>query len=110
QAGAHYFPMLSRELNRPVKYEEMLKFDPEIIIFSVYGTGLDFDPAEALKRIGWEKLTAVRKRRVFAVEDSLLNRPGPRLIEGAKAVQSILGESFWGWPLIQSEYARRVVD
>ena len=40
--GAHYFPMLTRELSRSVKIEEMLKFDPEIIVFSVYGTGLTF--------------------------------------------------------------------
>jgi iron complex transport system substrate-binding protein len=110
QIGAHYFPMLSRELSRPVKIEEMLKFDPEIIVFSVYGTGLQFDPAEALKRIGWDKIMAVRKRRIFTIDETLLNRPGPRLIDGAKVIQWILGESFWGWPLVQSTFARRVVD
>lgn len=110
RTGAHYFPMLSRELSRPVKIQEILKFDPEIIVFSVLGVGLQFDPAEALKRIGWEKLNAIRKRRIFSVEESLLNRPGPRLIDGAKVVQWIMGESFWGWPLVQSSFARRVVD
>lgn len=109
-AGAHYFPMLSRELSRPVKIEEMVKFDPEIIIFSVYGAGLSFNPSEVLKRIGWEKVNAVRKRRVFTVEESLLNRPGPRMMDGAKVIQWILGESFWGWPLVQSTFARRIVD
>jgi len=110
QAGAHYFPMLSRELSRTVKIEEILKFDPEIIIFSVFGTGSAFDPAEALKRIGWDKINAVKKRRIFTVEETLLNRPGPRLVDGAKVVQAIMGESFWGWPLVQSAFARRVVD
>ncbi len=110
QAGAHYFPMLSRELSRPVKIEEIIKFDPEIIIFSVFGTGMTFDPAEVLKRIGWDKISAVKKRRIFSVEETLLNRPGPRLIDGAKVVQSILGEAYWGWPLVQSSFARRVVD
>jgi|GEM_PF-352337 len=108
--GAHYFPMLSRELSRAVKIEEMLKFDPEIIVFCVYGAGLTFDPAEALKRIGWDKINAVRKRRIFSLDESLLNRPGPRLIEGGKVMQWILGEAFWGWPLVQSAYARRVMD
>jgi iron complex transport system substrate-binding protein len=110
ETGAHYFPMLSRELSRPVKIEEILKFDPEIIVFAVVGGGLTFDPAEALKRIGWEKLNAVRKRRIFSVEESLLNRPGPRLIDGAKVIQWIMGEAFWGWPLVQTSFARRVVD
>ncbi len=110
QIGAHYFPMLSRELNRPVKIEEIIKFDPEIIILSVFGTGMTFDPADVLKRMGWEKLNAVKKRRIFTIEETLLNRPGPRLIDGAKVIQWIMGESFWGWPLVQSSFARRVVD
>ena len=110
ESGAHYFPMLSRELSRPVRIEEMVKFDPEIIVFSVYGAGLNFDTAEALKRIGWERLNAVRKRRIFSIEESLLNRPGPRLLDGAKVIQWILGEAFWGWPLVQTTFARRVVD
>ncbi len=109
QVGAHYFPMLSRELSRPVRIEEIIKFDPEIIIFSVFGTGMTFDPVEVLKRIGWEKINAVKKRRIFTVEETLLNRPGPRLIEGAKVVQWIMGEGFWGWPLVQSDFARKVV-
>lgn len=109
-AGAHYFPMLTRELSRPVMMEEIIKFDPEIILFSVYGSGLTFDPADVLKRIGWEKINAVKKRRIFSLEETLLNRPGPRMLEGAKVVQWILGEAFWGWPLVQSTFARRVVD
>jgi ABC-type Fe3+-hydroxamate transport system substrate-binding protein len=63
-----------------------------------------------LKRIGWEDLFAVRKRRIFTVDSNLLNYPGPRLIEGAKVVQTILGESFWGWPLVDPKQTRRVVN
>jgi len=63
-----------------------------------------------LKRIGWDKINAVKKRRIFTVEETLLNRPGPRLVDGAKVIQWIAGESFWGWPLVQSSFARRVVD
>jgi iron complex transport system substrate-binding protein len=111
QAGAHYFPMLPREVSRVVKIEEMFKFDPEIIIFAVRGTqGVEFNPDEVLKRIGWNKITAVKKRRIFTVDQLLLNRPGPRLIEGAKLVQQILGQSFWGWPLASSEHVRKVLD
>jgi len=109
-AGAHYFPMLSRETTRPVRIQELIKFDPEIILFAVYGEGLSFNPNVVLKRIGWQDLSAVRKRRVFSLDESLLNVPGPRLLEGAKVVQWILGEGFWGWPLFQSTFARRIQD
>jgi iron complex transport system substrate-binding protein len=106
--GAHYFPILPREISREVRIQEVLRFDPEIIVFSIYGQGLEFDPAEALKRIGWEDLFAVRKRKIFTVDSALMNYPGPRLIEGAKVIQSILGECYWGWPLVDKEQVRRV--
>ena len=72
--------------------------------------GVNFNPDAALKRMGWEKITAVKKRRLFTVDPTLLNRPGLRMIEGAKAVQQIMGQNFWGWPLANSPYFRRVLD
>jgi iron complex transport system substrate-binding protein len=110
QAGAHYFPMLSHETSRQVRIEEMVKFDPEVLIFAIRGEGLQFNPDEALKRIGWEKITAVRKRRIYSVQQELLNWPSPRLPEGAKLIQGILGQSFWGWPLFNSPLVRKVLD
>lgn len=110
-AGAHYFPMLSREMSRVVRLEEMVMFDPEIIIFAIRGSeGVSFNPNEALKRMGWEKINAVKKRRLYTIDQTLLNRPGLRMIEGAKAVQQIMGQSFWGWPLATSPFFRRVLD
>ncbi len=110
EAGAHYFPMMAREMSRQARIQELLKFDPEIILFSVSGAGLGFNPSEVLKRIGWQNINAVRKRRIFSLDESLLNIPGPRLIEGAKVVQWIIGESYWAWPLVQSTFARRIQD
>ena len=108
QAGAHYFPILPREINRQAKIEEVIRFDPDIILFSIYGDGLNFNPDEALKRIGWEKIMAVRKRKIYSLDARLLNWPGPRLLDGAQAVQSALGESYWGWPLVDPAKVRRV--
>ena len=92
-----------------MRIEEVVKFDPEVIIFSVPGFGMSLNPDEALKRIGWEKLNAVRKRRVYTIHDDLLSRAGPRLPEGAKLAQAVLGESFWGWPLFKSPMVKKVV-
>jgi iron complex transport system substrate-binding protein len=110
-AGGHYFPMLSKEISRVVRLEEMLMFDPEIIIFVIKGSqGTSFNPDAALKRMGWEKINAVRKRRLYTVDPALLNRPGIPMIEGAKAVQQIMGQNFWGWPIASSPFFRRVID
>jgi len=110
-AGGHYFPMLSKEISRVVRLEEMIMFDPEIIIFAIRGTdGVSFNPNDALKRMGWEKINAIKKRRLYTIDPSILNRPGLRLIEGAKAVQQIMGQNFWGWPLANSPLFRKVLD
>ncbi|HET9870612.1 MAG TPA: ABC transporter substrate-binding protein, partial [bacterium] len=110
KVGAHYFPILSREMNRQARIEEVIKFDPDVIIFSVYGSGKDFNPDEVLKRIGWEKIMAVRKRKVYSLDPALLNWPTPALLTGAQAVQSALGESYWGWPLVDPGLVRRVTN
>jgi iron complex transport system substrate-binding protein len=110
-AGTHYFPILSKEFRREIRLEEMVMFDPEIIVFAIRGSqGLSFNPNDCLKRMGWGKISAVRKRHLYTVDPSLLNLPGLRLIEGAKAVQQIVGQSFWGWPLATSPLFRKVID
>jgi iron complex transport system substrate-binding protein len=89
-AGASYFPVAAGELSRPVRLEEVQDFGPEIVILSICGKGLDSDPAQILQRVGWEKLDAVKGKWIFTLDDSLLNCPGPRVLEGARAIQQIL--------------------
>jgi iron complex transport system substrate-binding protein len=90
EAGADYFPLAPGELSRKVSLEEMQAFDPEIVILSICGKGLEPDPAELLRRPGWEKISAVRQGQVFTLDDSLFNCPGPRVFEGARLVQRLV--------------------
>ncbi|MDD5072984.1 MAG: cobalamin-binding protein [Candidatus Omnitrophica bacterium] len=61
--------------------ELIVKRDPDVIIlgYMVKGEGA----AESLsKRFGWDKITAVRKGRVYDdIEPDILFRPGPRLAD-----------------------------
>lgn len=67
----------------------LLKEDPDIIICHWCGAGHREDVKRVKERPGWEKLRAVQSNRIFFIDDSLLNRPGPRLIEGAEALQAL---------------------
>ncbi len=65
-----------------VSAEFVINADPEVIILSHSA-----NPAQALEEVkrrrGWEKIKAVRDKRVFADLDmDLLMRPGPRAIGG----------------------------
>ncbi len=82
-AGAIPFPLPQRAESRTVTLQEVERFNPEIIVLSICGAGALADKTLISDRIGWSDLSAVVKNRVFVIDDSLLNRPGPRLVEGA---------------------------
>jgi iron complex transport system substrate-binding protein len=44
------------------------------------------DPERVLKREGLAGVRAVRERRVYPIDESLLGRPGPRVLEGVGAM------------------------
>jgi iron complex transport system substrate-binding protein len=70
--------------------EKVIEWNPDIIIVAQMGcTG---DAAVQLsRRIGWSDISAVKNGRVIAdIHPDLLFRPGPRLMEGAKALAAEL--------------------
>ncbi len=68
--------------SREVTAEEIQKFDPHYMIVTWCGFK-DRAQTETIKfREGWENIYAVKNDRIFIFDDSYLNRPGPRLVEG----------------------------
>lgn len=78
---------------RRVTPEEVIAADPEVIV--VAWPGVDHPPLERVyARPGWEEVTAVRQRRVVAVEEIVINAPGPNLARAARLLaQAIHPES-----------------
>ncbi len=67
-----------------VSLEEVRAFDPDLIVLSICGAGNVASKELLTMRAGWAELRAVQENHLFVIDDSLLNRPGPRLVEGAK--------------------------
>lgn len=67
-----------------VSLQEVQAFDPDMIVLSICGAGSVASKELLTGRAGWNELRAVRENHLFVIDDSLLNRPGPRLTEGAK--------------------------
>lgn len=89
RAGGQSF-LTAGERSRAVTLEEVAAFGPEVIVLNYCGMERVLPDAQVTrvrKRPGWESLRAVQARRIFVVPDSLLNRPGPRLAEGVRALQ-----------------------
>ena len=74
--------------------QEVTKFDPDLIVISWCGAGSLAEKKLLLEREGWGELRAIKQGSVRVIDDSLLNRPGPRLVEGC---QRLYG---WGFEML----------
>lgn len=88
--GGNYFIEGGR--SRKFELAELKQFDPEYIFLNVCGAGNNLGPEEVLKRDEWKQVTAVKNKDVYVINDSLLNRPGPRILEGVEKVSGIVNQ------------------
>lgn len=73
---------------RPAE-QEVIAADPEIIIVAWPGVEPQH-PELIVQRPAWETISAVHNRRVVAVNEILLNAPGPNLLQGARELAAII--------------------
>jgi iron complex transport system substrate-binding protein len=71
-----------------ISMEQLLVADPAVILLgdAAYGE----TPEKVAARPGWDALAAVRNGQVFAFDDNLVSRPGPRLVDGLEALAKLL--------------------
>lgn len=70
-----------------VSQEQVIERDPAYIVTLAMAGDNEASPvAEILGRPGWENLRAIRDGNVFRLDSDALTRPGPRLVEGARAL------------------------
>lgn len=67
-----------------VSEEAVIRRDPEVIVLTAR------QEPRVLARRGWSAVAAVRAGRIGAVDGSLLTRPGPRIVEGLRALAAII--------------------
>jgi len=79
-----------------VSWEELMEFDPQLVIYAVKGKGLDTDPGEFFKIEGWDRTEAAVAKRVYSLDDSLFYSTDTKLFEGAQLLQALMRELFWG--------------
>ena len=68
--------------------EDLIINNPEIIILADYKWGTT--PEMVAERPGWDSIAAVQNDAVYPIDDDLTSRPGPRLVDGLKAIVEIL--------------------
>ena len=74
-----------------VEERRLLAANPEVIVMCWVGAiAKKQDPARVYAREDWAAIKAVRNKRVFALPDALFAAPGPRLLDGARALAKVL--------------------
>jgi iron complex transport system substrate-binding protein len=68
--------------------EQIVTANPSVIILgdSMWGV----TPESVLARPGWETIEAVKNGNIFPIDDNLISRPGPRLVDGLEQLAKLL--------------------
>ncbi len=75
--------------------ETVLLEDPEVLIFPVGATeGISEGEQLAWKR--WSGLSAIKQGRMYQIPADLLNRPGPRIVQGLERLATLLHPALAG--------------
>ncbi|KKK39327.1 ABC transporter substrate-binding protein [Mesobacillus campisalis] len=75
-------------------WEDVLNRQPDFICLAWVGVRRQkINPALIRKRPGWSDLEAVKKGRIFILEEELYCRPSPRLLDGLEKLSSLLDET-----------------
>jgi ABC-type Fe3+-hydroxamate transport system substrate-binding protein len=85
-----------------VSWEEVLEFDPQLVIYAIEGQGRRFDPTEFLGIEGWDKTEAAVMRRVFSVD--------PAFFANGEAMKALIEECFGKGPELEHPALRRLLS
>lgn len=88
RAGGSNVGNVSADSYPQLSLEQIVVANPSIIILgdSMWGV----TPESVLERAGWESIEAVKSKQIFPIDDNLISRPGPRLVDGLEALAKIL--------------------
>lgn len=66
--------------------EALLHADPEVVLVDT-GMGTAVVSVEELEvHSAWRETTAVKQGRVYIVDGDVVNRPGPRIVQGLEGI------------------------
>jgi len=68
--------------------EEIIAQDPKVIVLGDANYGVTVEMVK--ERPGWSVITAVQNGAIYPIDDILISRPGPRIIDGLEALARII--------------------
>jgi iron complex transport system substrate-binding protein len=71
-----------------ISLEQLVAASPDIIVLGSATFGGQ-TPELVAKRVGWKNIKAVKNGAVYAFDDNLVSRPGPRVVDGLEALAKL---------------------
>ncbi len=71
-----------------ISAEKIIELNPTIILLGDAAYGVTTD--SVAKRPGWNVIDAVKNSNIYPMDDNLVSRPGPRLVDGLEALVKII--------------------
>lgn len=89
-AGGHNVAASASDPWIQFNMEELVNSNPDIILVdSSHGTAA-ISPDQIKELPGWQGLKAVKENHIYTIDGDLVNRSGPRLVEGLEEMAKIL--------------------
>lgn len=88
RAGGFNIGNLAFDPYPQLSLEQIVVANPTIIILGDAMWGVTVESVQ--ERAGWENIEAVKSGNIFPIDDNLISRPGPRLVDGLEALAKIL--------------------
>lgn len=80
-------PITGDPLSTAIQLEDLVAADPQLILLGDAAYDTSITPESVAAREGWQGMTAVTESRIVVMlEDPVITRPGPRIIDGLEAL------------------------
>jgi iron complex transport system substrate-binding protein len=77
--------------SRPLAPGEAERLQPDAVVISWCGVPeRNYRPEVVLRREGWGQIPAVQRGAVHPITEAWLGRPGPRLVDGLRALRAVV--------------------
>ena len=89
-AGGEYKLIEKGKRSIPISIDKLFEYNPEKIVISWCGFGEKVDLLQVLTRSGWDSIQAIKNKEIAVMDNSFLNRPGPRIIMGTRKLEELI--------------------
>jgi iron complex transport system substrate-binding protein len=80
-------PITGDPASTAIQLEDLIAADPQLILLGDAAYDPTITPASVTARPGWGEMTAVKDGRIVIVlDDVVITRPGPRIVDGLEAL------------------------